>query len=50
MTKAPLGGTGNGANPTDCGKKGTKRSVLTDGKGIHFLLPWMEQIVMIKCL
>ena len=34
MTKAPLGGAGTEANPTDRGKKGTKRSVLTDGKGI----------------
>jgi putative transposase len=34
MTKAPLGGQGTGANPTDRGKKGTKRSLLTDGKGI----------------
>jgi transposase len=34
MTKAPLGGSGTGANPTDRGKKGTKRSILTDGKGI----------------
>ena len=34
MTKAPLGGAGTGANPTDRGKKGTKRSVLTDAKGI----------------
>jgi transposase len=34
MTKAPLGGAGTGANPTDRGKKGTKRSLLTDGKGI----------------
>lgn len=34
MTKAPLGGQGTGANPTDRGKKGTKRSVLTDGNGI----------------
>ena len=34
MTKAPLGGAGTGANHTDRGKKGTKRSVLTDGKGI----------------
>ena len=33
MTKAPLGGAGTGANPTDRGKKGTKRSILTDGKG-----------------
>jgi hypothetical protein len=34
MTKAPLGETGTGANPTDRGKKGTKRSLLTDAKGI----------------
>jgi putative transposase len=34
MTKAPLGGAGTGANPTDRGKKGTKRNILTDGKSI----------------
>ena len=34
MTKAPLGGEKTGKNPTDRGKIGTKRSVLTDGKGI----------------
>jgi hypothetical protein len=34
MTKAPLDGAGTEANHTDRGKKGTKRSVLTDGKGI----------------
>ena len=34
MTKASLDGAVTGANPTDRGKKGTKRSVLTDGKGI----------------
>jgi len=34
MTKAPLVGDGTGANPTDRGKKGTKRSMLTEGKGI----------------
>jgi putative transposase len=34
MTKAPLGGKGTGANPTDRGKKGTKRSLLTEGNGI----------------
>ena len=34
MTKAPLGGAGTGANPTDRSKKCTKMSVLTDGKGI----------------
>lgn len=34
MTKAPLGGTNTGPNPTDRGKSGTKRSVLTDADGI----------------
>ena len=34
MTKAPLDGAGTGANPIDRGKKGTKRSLLTDAKGI----------------
>ncbi len=34
MTKAPLGGEATGPTPTDRGKKGTKRSLLTDGKGI----------------
>jgi transposase len=34
MTKAPLGGEGTGANPTDRGKKGTKRSLQTDGNGM----------------
>ncbi len=34
MTKAPLDGAGTGANPTDRGKKDTKRNVLTDSKGI----------------
>nr|WP_315889743.1 IS5 family transposase [Kovacikia minuta] len=34
MLKAPLGGKATGANPTDRGKSGTKRSVLSDGKGI----------------
>jgi putative transposase len=34
MTKAPLGGAVTEANPTDRGKRGTKRIVLTDGKGI----------------
>jgi putative transposase len=31
MAKAPFGGAGTGANPTVRGKKGTKRSILTDG-------------------
>lgn len=36
MTKAPLGGAGTGANPTDRGKKGTKRSILQMVKVYHF--------------
>jgi putative transposase len=34
MTKAPFGGAATGPNPTDRGKAGVKRSVLTDGAGI----------------
>ena len=34
MTKAPLGGNKVGKHPTDRGKIGTKRSVLTDGGGV----------------
>jgi hypothetical protein len=34
MTKAPISGAGTGANPTDRGKKGTKKSILTYAKGI----------------
>jgi len=35
MTKAPLGaGEKTGPNPTDRGKDGTKRSLLTDGAGV----------------
>ena len=34
MTKAPLGGEDTGRNPTDRGKSGTKRSILTDEAGI----------------
>lgn len=34
MTKAPLGGKDTGPNPTDRGKSGTKRSLLTEGHGI----------------
>ena len=34
MTKAPLGGEATGSNPSDRGKRGTKRSLLTDGNGI----------------
>lgn len=36
MIKAPLGGKGRGPNPTDRGKRGAKRSLWTDGRGI----PW----------
>jgi putative transposase len=38
MTKAPLGKAATGANPTDRGKRGTKRSLLTDGSGIPLAL------------
>lgn len=34
MTKAPLGGEATGRNPTDRGKLGTKRHLLTDGHGL----------------
>jgi putative transposase len=34
MTKAPFGGAASGPNPTDRGKRGVKRSLLTDGGGI----------------
>lgn len=34
MTKAPLGEKGTGPNPSDRGKSGTKRSLLTEGDGI----------------
>jgi putative transposase len=34
MTKAPLGGERTGRNPTDRGKQGTKRSLLTEGHGV----------------
>jgi transposase len=34
ITKAPLGGEKTGPNPTDRGKSGVKRSVLTEGHGI----------------
>ena len=38
MTKAPFGKAATGANPTDRGKSGTKRSLLTDGSGIPLAL------------
>src|SRR5947207_1119124 len=38
MNKAPFGGAATGANPTDRGKLGTKRSLLTDGAGIPLAL------------
>ncbi len=34
MGKAPLGGEKTGRNPTDRGKLGSKRSLLTDGRGV----------------
>lgn len=34
MTKAPFGHAATGKNPTDRGKQGVKRSLLTDGDGI----------------
>ena len=34
MTKAPLGGEKTGPNPTDRGKSGLKRSLLTEGHGV----------------
>lgn len=34
LVKAPLGGEETSPNPTDRGKSGTKRSLLTDGAGI----------------
>lgn len=34
MTKAPLGGEATGPNPTDRGKLGTKRHVLSEGHGL----------------
>src|SRR5258708_14689384 len=38
MTKAPLGKDATGPNPTDRGKRGTKRSLLTDEAGIPLAL------------
>lgn len=34
ITKAPLGGEATGPNPTDRGKSGTKRHLLTEGHGL----------------
>ena len=34
MTKTPFGGAATGANPTDGGKRGTKRSMLSEGHGL----------------
>lgn len=34
ITKAPLGGEATGANPTDRGKSGTKRHLLTEATGL----------------
>lgn len=34
ITKSPLGGEATGPNPVDRAKSGTKRSLLTDGRGV----------------
>jgi putative transposase len=34
LTKAPLGGVATGPNPTDRAKRGTKRSLLVEGRGL----------------
>ena len=34
ITKSPLGGQATGANPTDRGKCGTKRSMLVEAQGV----------------
>lgn len=60
MNKAPLGGEKTGRNPTDRGKLGVKRSVLTDARGVvlgiviapanrhdsRLALPTLESIVV----
>ena len=38
MTKAPFGGAATGANPTDRGKRGTKRSTRSEGHGLPIAL------------
>lgn len=38
MTKSPLGGEKTGANPTDRGKCGTKRHLMTEAKGLPISL------------
>jgi putative transposase len=38
ITKAPLGGQATGANPTDRGKRGTKRSMLAEAQGVPIAL------------
>lgn len=38
MTKAPLSGDGTETNPTDRGKKGTKRSMINGGKSIPLFI------------
>jgi transposase len=50
MTKAPLGGEETGKNPTDRGKIGTKRSVLTDGQGVPLGIAVAGANVHDKCL
>ncbi|WP_440137936.1 IS5 family transposase [Providencia vermicola] len=38
MTKSPLAGKKTGKNPTDRGKRGVKRSLMTDGNGLPLAL------------
>ncbi|HFS5768490.1 TPA: IS5 family transposase [Providencia rettgeri] len=38
MTKSPLAGKKTGKNPTDRGKQGVKRSLMTDGNGLPLAL------------
>jgi putative transposase len=47
MVKAPLSGEASGRNPTDRGKSGTKRSLLTTGEGIPIKIALAGRIDMI---
>jgi len=42
ITKSPLGGKKSGPNPIDRGKGGTRRSLLTDGKGVPLAIEAAE--------
>lgn len=43
MSKAPLEQEETESNPTDRGKKGTKRSLLTEGQGVRWRRSWQLQ-------